>query len=127
MTIRDLMSGDAITDVLSRGERGRAFSMAIKRLSDADQLAIRSALDARIAGRRIETSSWIPGADWTGTPYQPIYDDAARQNFDLAARIFGLFVWEAFERHSDDWYTERFSMGTDEDRFRVYFKLGSPH
>ena len=45
-------------------------------------------------------------------------------NLDLAALMFGLFVWEAFKRHPDDWYTERFSMGGDEDRFRVYIKPG---
>ena len=45
-------------------------------------------------------------------------------NPDLAALMFGLIVWEAFERHEDDWYTERFSMGGEEDRFRVYFKRG---
>lgn len=45
-------------------------------------------------------------------------------NPDLAAMMFGLMVWEAFKRREDDWYTERFSMGGEEDWFRVYFKPG---
>lgn len=45
-------------------------------------------------------------------------------NPELAALMFGLFVWGAFERHPDDWCTERFSMGGNDDRFRVYLKPG---
>lgn len=122
MTIRDLHTGQAVTGVLQSGERGRTHRLLLQRLSPAELAAIRNALDARIAGSRIETSSWIPGADWRGTPYQPIYERGARFDPTLAALMFGLMVWEAFERHGDDWYTERFSMGGDEDRFRVYFK-----
>ncbi|WP_234052513.1 hypothetical protein [Xanthobacter sp. NM-59] len=124
MTIRDLTSDKAITGTLSSGERGRTYRLAVSRLAPEELQAIRAALDTRIAGSRIETSSWIPGADWRGTAYQPIYERAAMANPELAALMFGLFVWEAFERHPDDWYTDRFSMGGDEDRFRVYFKPG---
>jgi len=93
-------------------------------MSKEEVQGVRAALDERIAGSRIETASSIPGSNWEGTPYQPIYDKAARSNFDLAALMFGLFVWEAFERHELGWYTERFSMGGEEDRFRVYFRSG---
>lgn len=122
MTIRDFRTGDVVTGVLKRGDRGKMFKLALSRLSDTESAAIRSELDNRIAGSRIETSSWIPGADWRGTPYQAIYEKSALSNEDLAAMMFGLFVWEAFERHPLDWYTERFSMGGEEDRFRVYFR-----
>lgn len=124
MPILDLESGNVISGVLSRGERGRTFKLALSRMQPNDVLAVRNALDHRIAGSRIETSAWIPGADWRGTPWQPIYDDGAAQSSDLAAMMFGLFVWEAFERHPLDWYTQRFSMGGDDDRFRVYFRPG---
>jgi hypothetical protein len=124
VTIRDLGSNNKVAGVLQKGERGKLFSLALSRMSDAEVVAIRSALDQRIAGSRIETSSWIPGSDWSGTPYWPIYEKAAAMNEDISGRIFGLFVWEAFERHPLDWYTERFSMGGEEDRFRVYFRPG---
>lgn len=122
MTIRDMHSGAAVTGVLASGERGRTFRLLCSRLSPAELADVRNALDTRIEGSRIETSSWIPGADWRGTAHQPIYEKGARRNPDLAALMFGLMAWEAFERHEDDWYTERFSMGGEEDRFRVYFK-----
>jgi hypothetical protein len=122
MTILDLNSGKPVVGILSRGEYGQKFQLALSRLSPGEVTAIRTAVDQRIEGKRIETSSWIPGRVWTGTDYQPIFDKAAQGNWDLAAQMFGLFAWEAFERHPLDWYTSRFSMGGEEDRFRVYFR-----
>lgn len=125
MTIRDLKSGKPVLGILGKGERGRSYNLLCSRLSAAELTAIRETLDRRIEGKRIETSAWIPGSDWRGTVYQPIYEKGARMNHDLSGLMFGLLVWEAFERHADDWYTERFSMGGEEDRFRVYFKADS--
>jgi len=124
MAIKDLESGHQIIGVLEKGDRGRTYKLICDRLSREEISAVRTALDQRIEGSRIETSSWIPGSDWRLTPYQAIYEKAAKYNHDLAAMMFGLMVWEAFERHEDDWYTSRFSMGGEEDRFRVYFKPG---
>lgn len=125
MTICDLHSGNAVKGVLQSGKRGQTYALLLSRLSMAELSAIRAALSERIEGSRIETASWIPGADWRGTPYQVIYEKGAKLNHDVAALMFGLMVWEAFEDHEDDWYTERFSMGGEEDRFRVYFKANT--
>jgi hypothetical protein len=38
----------------------------------------------------------MPGADWTGSPFETIFEKAARYNFDLAAKLFGLIVWVVF-------------------------------
>jgi hypothetical protein len=124
MAIKDLDTGRYITGVLQKGERGGTYKLLQARLSAQEIDGIRAALDQHIQGSRIETSSWIPGNDWRGTPYQAIYDKAANCSYDLSAMMFGIMVWEAFERHEDDWYTSRFSMGGEEDRFRVYFKSG---
>ena len=125
MPIRDLSSGQVVTGVLTRGDRGQTYKLLCSRLSEDELAAIRDTLDQRIDGSRIETSAWIPGNDWTGTVYHPIYEKGARMNHELSGKMFGLLVWEAFERHADDWFTERFSMGGEEDRFRVYFKADS--
>lgn len=124
MTIRDLDSGRHVAGVLDNGERGATFRRALSRMSEAEVAAVRMALDDRIEGSRIETSAWIPGSDWRGTPWQPIYDVGARGSFEQAALMFGLFVWEAFDRHPADWFTTKFSAGGEEDRFRVYFRAG---
>lgn len=47
-----------------------------QRINDADYQAIYDELNARISGSEIETSSWIPGSNWQGTVFQPIYEDA---------------------------------------------------
>jgi len=122
MTIRDLRSGNPILGVLKKGARGQSYELLCSRLSSQEIADIRDTLDNRIEGKRIETSAWIPGSNWSGTVYQPIYEKAALMSHELSGMMFGLLVWEAFERHPDDWYTERFIMGGEEDRFRVYFK-----
>lgn len=111
MTIGDLDTGRAVVGVLDRGERGATFRKALASISEAEVDAVRAALDERIEGSRIETSAWIPGSDWRGTPWQPIFDAGAKGSFELAALMFGLFVWEAFERHDADWFTTKFSAG----------------
>lgn len=44
-------------------------------------------------------SSFIPGKDWTGTPYQPIYDclgdGSDEAQWDVARKFFGVFVCHA--------------------------------
>lgn len=45
----------------------------------------------------------MPGSDWTGTVWQPIYTDACTYNKDAARLCFGIFVWEAFMNHPKDW------------------------
>jgi hypothetical protein len=56
----------------------------------------------------IETSSWIPGSDWTGTVYQPMYEKAANRNSEIAAQIFGLTVFKIAIDRSDKWVTGRY-------------------
>ncbi len=124
MTIRDLDSGRHVAGVLDKGERGATFKRALDRMSSSDVATVRAALDKRIEGSRIETSAWIPGSDWRGTPWQAIYDVGAKGSFEQAALMFGLFVWEAFDRHPADWFTTKFSAGGEGDRFRVYFRAG---
>ena len=41
------------------------------RLTDAEHDAIVEELSSRIDGTEIQTSSWIPGADWSGTVFNP--------------------------------------------------------
>jgi hypothetical protein len=73
MTIRDMHNGAAVTGVLALGERGRTFRLLCSHLSPAELADVRNALDRRIEGGRIETASWIPGADRRGAAHQPIY------------------------------------------------------
>jgi len=60
-----------------------------RRLTDAEYQAIYDELNKRIDSNEVHTSSWIPGANWMGTVYQPIYDTACRCNQELAAQLSG--------------------------------------
>ena len=40
---------------------------------------IKEALNKKIEGNEIHTAGWMPGKDWTSTPFQPIYEKAAHR------------------------------------------------
>lgn len=109
----------AITDV----PHGRDFDTWRRRLSPAEIDAIKQALEDRIDSDEVHTSSWIPGADWTGTPYEPIYVTACRHDEQAAARCFGLFVWETFMEHDAEWSFGRFEKDGTPIEGLTYFRI----
>jgi len=68
----------------------------------------------------IVTSSYIPGRDWTNTPYQPIYE-ACGENFDQARLFFGLLVWDAVIQHENNWIFIRQERDSDHPLGMTYF------
>lgn len=48
------------------------------RMTPVEIAAAKAKLDELIDGTEIQTAGWIPGKDWSGTPFQPIYEKAAR-------------------------------------------------
>ena len=95
------------------------------RLSGNEYVAIMRELESRIQGDEILTSSWIPGADWTGSVFQPIYEKACRRDFDASARFFGLLVWEAVLNDEDVWAFGRYEKEGVPIEGMTYFKLSS--
>ena len=71
------------------------------------------------AGGEIVTAGWLPKGPAPGEwprPLMPIYDIAAKRNYDLAGRMFGLMVWYTVMqrperwgslRCEDEWYSNR--------------------
>jgi hypothetical protein len=75
--------------------------LACKRNLSPDKLekmvcAINKKLEETVdrSGQRISVSSWIPGHDWTGTPFAPIYDDVCGQDYEESAMFFGKLVMD---------------------------------
>jgi len=69
------------------------------------------------------TMSWIPGSDWTGTVYDPIYW-ALNQSEDASAKFLGLIFMDV-AIHRPEWW----GFGHYENRGvpitgRTYFLLG---
>lgn len=122
MSIVNFESSKTITGVLSSGERGKKFKLITTRLDKRELDAIRGALDQQIAGSEIHTAGWMPGSDWRGTPYQALYEKGAKKDPTLAALMFGLLVWEAFERHDEEWLTGRFEKNGVEIGSRTYWR-----
>lgn len=94
----------------------------LDRLSPGERQAAVDAIEELIDGTEVQTSSWMPGADWTDTPFQPIYEKAAKRNHGLAAKIFGLMVFDVFRSQEDDWYTGRFELNGEPLSGLTYFR-----
>ena len=48
------------------------------------------------------TMSWVPGADWTGTVFQPIYP-ACRYDTIRAAQLLGLIFMDVAIKRPENW------------------------
>ena len=102
------------------------FTIWTSRLSPADLARIRLELQHIFSASEIKTSSWIPGDDWTGTPWEPLYEKACRRDEAAAARCFGLFVWEAVIHDKDAWGFGRYEKDGVPIEGMTYFKLHNP-
>lgn len=96
------------------------------RLSDAEYGAIVSELNDKIDGGEIHTSSWMPGNDWSGTVYDPIYQKACDKSTTESAKCFGLFLWVVLQKHPDVWAFGRYEKNGVPIHGLTYFKLGNP-
>ena len=52
----------------------------------------------------IIVSSFIPGSDWSGTVWDPIYTKACGFDFDHSAQFFGLLVCQVLIDRKETWY-----------------------
>jgi hypothetical protein len=94
-----------------------------KQLPKSDFEAIETELTNRLNTSRIETSSWIPGADWTGTVFQPIFEKACKYDEEAAAQCFGLILWEILINHPAIWSFGRYKKGQTPIKGMTYFRV----
>ena len=89
-------------------------------LSDDDYVIIMESFEKILDSGEVHVSSFIPGNDWSNTPYQPLYI-ACDENEKLSGYFFGLLFWEAVMKHNDNWsflkYDDRNIKGM------TYFKI----
>ncbi len=114
----DAMSGKIINKIPYNDKH----DLILARLDDIEVEAIRQKLNSMIDGDEIHTSGWMPGEDWNGSVFQPIFDKAALKNFNMAAMMFGLLVWEVFMKREEEWFTGKFEVNGREIGSRTYFK-----
>lgn len=91
---------------------------------DPNQIAaIKSEIHELLDHGPIHTTSWIPGKDWWGTPYFPIWDRATRQNDEEAAKCFGLFVCNCVLERPERWGYGHYEKDGVPIKGRTYFRL----
>lgn len=119
----DIDTGGAMERIPYRSQ----FDALRIRLSDVEfdgmVARINELIDA--AGGEIATAGWLPGSDWTGTPFEPVYTKAARGDFDLSARFFGQLVWYTVMKRPERWGSGRYQLDGKEISSRTYFRLRS--
>jgi len=82
-------------------------------------------LSSRFDARQVDTSSWIPGSDWTGTVFQPIYH-ACHEDEVAAGMFFGLMVWQVVMDREDCWSFGRYEREGILIRGMTYFRIDCP-
>ncbi len=95
------------------------------RISDDDYQAIHDELHSRMSVSKIETSSWIPGRNWNGTVFQPIYD-ACESDENASAKFFGLILWHAVMEHDKTWSFGRYRLNDIPIEGLTYFEITIP-
>jgi hypothetical protein len=103
----------------------REFDILRGRLSEADFDAMVARIDELIdaGGAEIATAGWLPGSDWTGTPFEPIFTVAARQDYQRSALFFGQLVWFVIMQRPEAWGSGRYQVDGRDIGSRTYFRL----
>lgn len=118
----DIETGRTIERIRFRSD----FDALRKRLTEAefDQMIARINELIDESGAEIATAGWLPGSDWTGTPFDPIYTKAARGDFQRSAIFFGQLVWYAVMNRREMWASGRYDVDGRDIGSRTYFRLG---
>ena len=115
-------SGKYVTQVPHKAD----FAKWMKKLSASDYQAIADALNKKIDESDINTAGWLPGHDWTGTVYEPIYEACGRNQVQ-SGLFFGLIVFDLLMSREDrTWGFGRFEKDGKKIASMTYFVLGNP-
>lgn len=110
-------TGKIVTKMPHKAE----FDKWMKNLSAADYQVIAEELNNRIDESVINTAGWLPGHDWSGTVYEPIYA-ACGNNVSQAGLFFGLIVFDLLMRREDKvWAFVRFEKDGKQIASMTYF------
>ena len=90
-------------EVVTRTPHQAFYNARISHLSQAQIQAIQDEIVQRIDGDEVAVAGFIPGSDWTGTPFQSIYEVACDHDRDASRRLFGILVWVTLMEHEDFW------------------------
>ena len=101
----------------------RDYRRAMGHLAAGEIAAMKAELNRKIDANDIHTAGWMPGSDWTGTVFQPLYEKGAGRDYALAAKMFGLLVWVVFMERPERWGSGRYQKDGKDLSSRTYFLL----
>lgn len=102
------------------------FRKWMSKLAEDDYKKIEEELLVKINESDINTAGWIPGKDWTGTVYEPIYK-ACGQNITQAGFFFGLILFNLLMNYEGKvWGFGKFEKDGKEIKSTTYFVLNNP-
>ena len=81
-------------------------------------------LNTMIDEDEIHTSGWMPGSNWIGTVFEPIYL-AMEKNEKKAGLFFGLIVYKVFMDRSDTWACGKFELSGINIGSLTYFRVNT--
>jgi len=117
----DVDTGRAVDLVPYRAQFDTLKSRLTREEFEAMVERINELIDA--SGAEIATASWLPGGDWSGTPFEAIYSKAAPGDSERSAMFFGQLVWYAIMRRPDRWSSAKYELDDKQIRSRTYFRL----
>jgi hypothetical protein len=103
------------------------YSRLLSSLSKKEYEDIYETLNNKIETNEVHTSSWMPGHNWNGTVYEPIYTKAANNNRELSGLLFGIIVWVIMMERDDYWSFGRYKKGDVDIKGMTYFKINNPN
>lgn len=94
------------------------FKKRMESIDQKDYHIIIEELNRVIDRGDVHTSSWIPGSDWRGTLYEPIWI-ACRKNNVEAAKFYGQILYKVIMDRPEEWYFGSYPHA----RGKTYFKM----
>lgn len=112
--------------VVEKVPHASEYAVWMSRLSKRDVDDVRAEMEKRMEGKDVNVSSWIPGNDWAGTPFEVIYRKATLFNEGQAAMCFGLMLWELMMERDDWWGCRKCEPGDRGISGTAYFRIEDP-
>jgi len=118
------MIWDVYTDKeIKRIPHKKEYDIWMSRLSSQQIEEIKEEIRQKIAGDEVATAGWIPGSDWSNTPFHPIWGTACRRDQTSAGMCFGLLVWVTLMEHEAYWGFGRYELNNVPIESMTYFKV----
>lgn len=92
------------------------------RISDEDYERAVEAIKMLIHDKGEFNSSFLPGSDWTGTAFEPLYEACGR-NVTHAGYFFGLIVWSVVMEDEDAWVFKPSDKGEGDPLGTFYWRI----